>query len=255
MSEAAQTASIRGGPWTPRRVVTAGVIGNVLEWYDFAVYGYFAPILATLFFPDGDRTLSLLAAFGAFAVGFLMRPVGAALFGHIGDRYGRARALLLSVALMAIPTVVMGLLPTYDSIGLAASLLIVLLRMCQGLAVGGEFTSSIVFLAEHAPPRRRGFFSSWAMFGATAGTMLGALVGAALSSTLSQEALAAWGWRVAFIAGIAVAVVGVILRRNMFDLPPVESAVSPVKRAFTEHFGPLIAEMQYLQRSYPGLSW
>src|SRR5690606_5311816 len=198
---------------TRKRVVTAGVIGNVLEWYDFSVYGFFAPILAEQFFPAGDRMVSLLAAFATFAVGFLMRPVGAALFGHIGDRYGRARALLLSIACMAIPTVLMGLLPTYASIGIAASIIMVLLRMCQGLAVGGEFTASIVFLAEHAPGRKRGFVTSFAIFGATAGTMLGGAVGAALSNAMSPEALASWGWRAAFISGIAVAIVGVIIRR------------------------------------------
>jgi MHS family proline/betaine transporter-like MFS transporter len=179
--------------------------------------------------------VSLLAAFGAFAVGFLMRPVGAAFFGHIGDRYGRARALLLSVAMMAIPTVLMGLLPTYATIGVAASLLIVLMRMLQGMAVGGEFTSSIVFLAEHAPPRRRGFFSSWAMFGATAGTMLGSAVGAVLTNVLGDEALAAWGWRAAFVSGIVVAVVGIVLRRNMLDTPAAATGASPVRIAFRDH--------------------
>src|SRR5688572_30331166 len=222
-------------PWTLRRVVTAGVIGNVLEWYDFAVYGFFAPILAAQFFPTGNRTTSLLAAFGTFAVGFLMRPVGAALFGHIGDRYGRARALLLSVALMAVPTVLMGLLPTYATIGIAAPLLLVLLRMCQGVAVGGEFTSSIVFLAENAPARRRGFFASFAMFGATTGTMLGSAVGGLLTNALSPEALATWGWRAAFVSGIAVAVVGVVIRRGMFDSPGPASVASPLKVAFRDH--------------------
>jgi MHS family proline/betaine transporter-like MFS transporter len=216
-------------------VVTAGVIGNVLEWYDFAVYGFFAPILAAQFFPSSDRMVSLLAAFGAFAVGFLMRPVGAVVFGHIGDRYGRARALLISVAMMAIPTVLMGLLPTYATIGVAASFLIVLLRMFQGMAVGGEFTSSIVFLAEHSPPRRRGFFASWAMFAATTGTMLGSAVGAAMSNLMSPEALAAWGWRAAFISGILVAVVGIIIRRNMLDTPASVPEISPVRLAFRHH--------------------
>ena len=222
-------------PWTLRRVVTAGVIGNVLEWYDFAVYGFFAPILAAQFFPAGDRMVSLLAAFGAFAVGFLMRPVGAALFGHIGDRYGRARALLISVAMMAVPTVLMGLLPTYETIGIGASLLIVLMRMFQGIAVGGEFTSSIVFLAEHSPTGRRGFFASFAMFGATTGTMLGSAVGGLLTNVLSPEALASWGWRAAFVSGIVVAVVGIIIRRGMFDAPAVAPEVSPLKLAFRAH--------------------
>lgn len=236
MGTTAQSNSNNTTTWSLRRVLTAGVIGNVLEWYDFAVYGFFAPVLAEQFFPSGDRMVSLLAAFGAFAVGFLMRPVGAVLFGHIGDRYGRARALLISIAMMAIPTVSMGLLPTYASIGVAASLLIVLLRMLQGMAVGGEFTSSIVFLAEHSPPERRGFFSSWAMFAATTGTMLGAAAGAALSNLLEPEQLSAWGWRAAFISGMVVAVVGIIIRRNMYDTPAAAPEVSPVRLAFRHHF-------------------
>lgn len=226
--------------WSLRRILTAGVIGNVLEWYDFAVYGFFAPILAEQFFPGEDRMVSLLAAFGAFAVGFLMRPVGAVFFGHIGDRYGRARALLLSIAMMAVPTVMMGLLPTYQSIGVTAAFLIVLLRMLQGMAVGGEFTSSIVFLAEHSPAQHRGFFSSWAMFAATAGTMLGSAVGAGLSRLLSPEALSTWGWRVAFVSGIAVAVVGVIIRRNMSETATHAAGFSPVRLAFTQHLGEVL---------------
>src|SRR5512143_1778749 len=230
-----EAGAASAAPWTLRRVVTAGVIGNVLEWYDFAVYGFFAPILAAKFFPAADPRVSLLAAFGAFAVGFLMRPVGAALFGHIGDRYGRARALLFSVAMMAVPTVLMGLLPTYDTIGIAASVLIVVLRMCQGIAVGGEFTASIVFLAENAPARRRGFFASFSMFGATTGTMLGSAIGALLTNAMSAEALATWGWRAAFVSGIVVAVVGIIIRRGMFDSPGKAAVASPLPVAFREH--------------------
>lgn len=230
-----ETSATRASPWTLRRVVTAGVIGNVLEWYDFAVYGFFAPVLAAQFFPAADPRVSLLASFAAFAVGFLMRPVGAAIFGHIGDRYGRARALLFSIATMAVPTVLMGLLPTYETIGISASVLIVALRMCQGIAVGGEFTASIVFLAENAPPRRRGFFASFSMFGATTGTMLGSAVGGLLTSVLSAEALASWGWRAAFVSGIAVAVVGVVIRRGMFDSPGKAAIASPLAVAFRDH--------------------
>jgi MHS family proline/betaine transporter-like MFS transporter len=221
--------------WSLRRIVTAGVIGNVLEWYDFAVYGYFAATLGALFFPATDPASQTLAAFATYAVGFLMRPVGAALFGHIGDRYGRARALVISIALMAIPTVLMGLLPTYASIGIAAPLLMVVLRMAQGLAVGGEFTSSMVFIAENSPQRRRGFFTSFSMFGATAGTLLGSVVGATLVSALSAEALASWGWRAAFASGIVVAVVGVAIRRGVLDKPSGPTEKAPLKRAFREH--------------------
>jgi MHS family proline/betaine transporter-like MFS transporter len=221
--------------WSLRRVVTAAVIGNVLEWYDFAVYGFFAPILAAQFFPSTDRVVSLLSAFATFAVGFLMRPVGAALFGYVGDRHGRARALLMSIAMMAIPTVLMGLLPTYQAVGIAASFLIVLLRMLQGMAVGGEFTASIVFLAENSPAKRRGFFASFAMFGATAGTMLGSAVGGLLTRLLSAEQLSSWGWRAAFVSGILVAIVGVVLRRNMLESPARPPSLSPLKLAFRDH--------------------
>ncbi|MFH1299939.1 MAG: MFS transporter, partial [Planctomycetota bacterium] len=149
------------------RVLAAGFIGNILEWYDFAVYGFFAPTIGKLFFPSDNPTTSLIAAFGAFAAGFLMRPVGAVLFGHIGDRVGRKKALMLSVMMMAVPTLLVGVLPTHAQIGVSAAVLMVLLRMIQGVSVGGEYTSSFVFLVEHAPPHRRAFFGSWSMIGAT----------------------------------------------------------------------------------------
>ena len=222
--------------WSRGHTITAGIAGNILEWYDFAVYGFFAPIIARQFFPSEDPTISLIAAFGAFAAGFLMRPVGAALFGHIGDRFGRGRSLVLSVMLMAIPTFLIGLLPNYESIGMAAAVLMVLLRMAQGVAVGGEYTSSIVFLAEKAPEGRRAFFSSWAMFGATGGIMLGSAVGAGLTNFLGDAALAEWGWRVAFLGGIAVALVGDLIRRGMTEEDQGEPEPSPIKTAFTQHW-------------------
>jgi len=142
---------------------------------------------------------------------------------------------MFSIAMMAIPTVLMGLLPTYETIGIAASVLIVALRMCQGIAVGGEFTASIVFLAENAPARRRGFFASFSMFGATTGTMLGSAIGALLTNVMSPDALASWGWRAAFISGIAVAVVGIVIRRGMFDSPSKTAVASPLTVAFRDH--------------------
>jgi len=222
--------------WSQGHTITAGIAGNVLEWYDFAVYGFFAPIIARQFFPSEDPTVSLIATFGAFAAGFLMRPVGAALFGHIGDRFGRGRSLILSVMLMAVPTFLIGLLPNYESIGMAAAVLMVLLRMAQGVAVGGEYTSSVVFLAEKAPAGRRAFFSSWAMFGATGGIMLGSAVGAGLTHLLGEAALAEWGWRVAFLGGIAVALVGYVIRRGMTDEDKIEPEASPIKTAFTQYW-------------------
>ena len=147
---------------TPR-VIAAGAIGNVLEWYDFAVYGYFAAAIGRAFFPQEDKVAQVLAAFGIFAVGFLMRPVGGAVIGHIGDRFGRRAALTFSVAAMAIPTFLVGVLPGYQTLGVAAPILLTLLRMIQGLSVGGEYTTSIVFMVEHAPPDRRGVIGAMAL--------------------------------------------------------------------------------------------
>ena len=203
-----------------RRVLAAGIGGNVMEWYDFAVYGYFARTIGRLYFPTESQTASLLAAFGVFAVGFLMRPLGAVIFGHIGDRVGRGPALLLSVIAMAVPTFAIGLLPTYAEIGAAASLLMLLCRILQGLAVGGEFTGSAVFLAETAEPGKRGQAAAWATFGAVAGILLGSAVGAAVMNALPLEQVVAWGWRVPFLFGVLVGGVGFLIRRRMpFDKP------------------------------------
>ena len=217
-----------------RKVIVAGVTGNVLEWYDFAVYGFFAPIIGRLFFPSDDPTVSLIASFGAFAAGFLMRPIGGIIFGFIGDKIGRKRALVLSVLLMAIPSGMIGILPDHATIGVSAAVLMVLMRMLQGIAVGGEYTSSIVYLAEHAPSKRRGFFTSWTLVGAVGGILLGSGVGALLSNLLPAEAVSDWGWRIAFLSGIAVGVVGLLIRRHLPEMPKTESndSANPIIDAF-----------------------
>ncbi len=218
-----------------RRVVTAGIVGNVMEWYDFAIYGFFARTIGQLYFPTDDPTSSLLAAYAVFAVGFLMRPLGAVLFGHIGDRVGRGPALLWSVVAMAIPTLIMGLLPTYAQIGMWAGVLMLICRMVQGLAVGGEYTSSAVFLAETAHPDRRGAASAWAPIGAVGGILLGSAVGAVVLNTLPLDQVVAWGWRIPFLFGVLVGVAGFILRRRMpFDKPAAAEGF-PLARAVREH--------------------
>lgn len=151
-----------------KTAVAAGVIGNIMEWYDFALYGYMASILATLFFPSDNTIASLLATYGVFAAGFVMRPLGSAFFGWLGDTISRSTAMLVSVAMMAIPTVVLGLLPTYESIGLAAPVLLVLVRLTQGLSVGGEFSSSVTYLVETSPVNKRGLSGSYANVGSIA---------------------------------------------------------------------------------------
>ena len=218
-----------------RRVVAAGIAGNVMEWYDFSIYGYFARTIGNLYFPTEDPGASLLAAFAVFAVGFLMRPLGAILFGYIGDRVGRGPALLWSVVAMAVPTFVIGILPTYAQIGITASLLMLLCRIMQGLAVGGEYTSSAVFLAETAHPQKRGAAAAWAPFGAVAGILLGSAVGAAILNAMTLEQVVAWGWRIPFLFGVVVGGVGFILRRRMpFDQPAAKHGF-PLLKALREH--------------------
>jgi MHS family proline/betaine transporter-like MFS transporter len=199
-----------------------GSVGNVLEWYDFALYGYFAPVLATLFFPGDSALASLLSTFGVFAIGFFARPLGAVLFGHVGDTCSRRTALVWSVMLMAVPTCLLGLLPTHDEIGVAAPLLLILLRLLQGLSVGGEFVGSMAFLVEHAPVGRRGYAGSWSEFSAQVGILLGSGTSALLAATLSHEALYAWGWRVPFLLGVLVALVAVYMRTGIEESPEFE---------------------------------
>lgn len=220
------------------RVLAAGIIGNVLEWYDFAVYGFFAPTIGKLFFPSADPTTSLIAAFGAFAAGFLMRPVGAVVFGHIGDRKGRKKGLLISVMMMAVPTFLVGALPTHAQIGISAAILMVLLRMLQGASVGGEYTTSFVFLVEHAPPNRRAFFGAWSMIGATTGIMLGSAIAALVNSLLTDEQLITWGWRLPFLAGVIVGFVGYFIRQGIPEQSVVKAnsdteAMSPLRDVWT----------------------
>lgn len=223
-----------------KRAVRATVVGNVLEWYDFAVYGYLAPIVGRLFFPSDDDWASLLAAFGVFAAGYLSRPLGGALFGHIGDKIGRKISLVVSILAMGAATVAIGLLPTYTDIGAAAAALLVALRILQGLSVGGEYTSSIVFVAEHAPKGRRGFYVAFAQLGAVGGIMLGSLLGALVSALLDPAEMSDWGWRLPFLFGGVIAVVGLVLRRQLTE-PPAVSALkkaesSPLILALRDHW-------------------
>src|SRR5215813_981461 len=212
-----------GRPSGMRRTVLAGMLGNAMEWYDYGLYGYLSPILATLFFPSRDPLTSLTATFGVFAAGFLMRPLGAVAFGHLGDRLGRKKALVISVGLMAVPTGLIGLLPTYAQAGSLAAVLLVVLRLLQGFSVGGEFTGSILFLVEHAPPARRGFIGSWAGFSTNAGCLLGSGVGALLVTVLGRQAVAEWAWRLPFLLGAVLGVAGLFLRLGVEETPRFQS--------------------------------
>lgn len=221
-----------------KKVIFAGMAGNLLEWFDFAIYGFFAVTIGKLFFPGEDPVAQVIAAFGVFAVGFLMRPIGGMLLGHIGDRHGRDLAMMISVAAMAIPTFLVGMLPTYATLGLAAPILLLLLRMIQGLSVGGEYTTSVIYMVEHAPAKRRGFVGSFAVLGSVGGMLLGSAVGAVLADILTPEQLESWGWRLPFFMGLLLGVAGLYLRRHSGESVQPNSAQtrSPLLIALRDHW-------------------
>ena len=210
-----------------RRLAIAGMAGNILEWYDFSIYGFFAYAIGENFFPSHSPATSLIDAFGVFAAGFLMRPLGALIFGHIGDHYGRQRALTLSVIAMAVPTVLIGALPTYAQIGVSAPVLLVVLRLVQGLSVGGEYTTSVVFLIEGSLTKRRGMMGAFGAAAAFMGVMLGSGVGAIVAATMSPAALAAWGWRLPFLAGSTLGIAGYFIRRELQNAGDVARIAPP----------------------------
>jgi len=219
-----------------RKARLAGVIGNVVEWYDFALYGYLAATIGQVFFPSGDPTASLLASYGVFAAGFVMRPLGATVFGWLGDTIGRARTMLFSVAMMAFPTVALGLLPGYDRLGLLAPVLLVAIRMIQGLSVGGEFSSSVTYMVETAPRTKRGQAGSWANVGSMTGMLIGSGGAALMTAMLSESALLDWGWRVPFLFGGVIGTVAIFLRRNLPKSPEFKAheATTPSRSPFVQ---------------------
>ncbi len=197
------------------RQVTAAVIGNALEWYDFIVYGFLASIIARLFFPSDNEYASLLMALATFGVGFFMRPVGGVLLGLYADRKGRKAAMQLIILLMTFSIALIAFAPDYAAIGLGAPLLIVVARMIQGFATGGEYASATAFLVECAPAHRRGLYGSWQLFGQCLAVFAGSGMGALVTHSLSPEALDSWGWRLPFVVGLLIGPVGLWMRRNM----------------------------------------
>ncbi len=202
-----------------KRAVTVAVVGNVLEWYDFAVYGFLAAIIGKNFFPSADETTQLLASFAVFGSGFLARPLGGIVIGRIGDVKGRRFALLLTIFLMAAGTVLMGLIPTYATIGLAGPLLILIARLMQGFSAGGEWGGSTAFIVEWAPEGKRGFYGAFQQCSVAGGVLLGSGITATLSTLLAPEAMEAWGWRVPFLLGSLLGPVGLYMRRNIDETP------------------------------------
>jgi MHS family proline/betaine transporter-like MFS transporter len=214
---------------TSLRNIASGAIGNTLEWYDFAIYGYFATSIGRLFFPKEDSVAQVLAAFGIFAIGYVMRPLGGVIIGYIGDRVSRRAALNVSIVAMASSTFVIGVLPGYATIGVAAPILLTACRMLQGLSVGGEYTTSLVFMVENAPRNRRGFNGALGCCGAVLGILLGSATGVLLAAFMSAEDLETWGWRIPFILGLVIGLAGIVLRRHVDDVSkPIADPENPL---------------------------
>ncbi|MEA1013119.1 MFS transporter [Sphingosinicella sp. LY1275] len=224
-----------------RRVVMASLIGTTIEWYDFFLYGSAAALVFNkLFFPEYDPLTGTLLAFATYALGFLARPVGGIVFGHYGDRIGRKRLLMLSLILMGVATVLIGLLPTYNQIGIWAPIALIALRLVQGFAVGGEWGGAVLMAAEHGDAARRGFWASWPQAGVPAGNLLAAAVLALMAGLQSEAEFLAWGWRIPFLLSALLVVVGWYIRNKvaeprMFE-EAIEQAEAPPKLPAIEVF-------------------
>ncbi|MGH8780613.1 MFS transporter [Paraburkholderia sp.] len=228
---AAGAAVPRQSAW---RTVAAASVGNALEWFDLVVYGFFAVIISKLFFPAGNDAVSLLLTLGTFGVSFFMRPLGAIVLGAYADRAGRKAALTLSILLMMIGTLIIAILPTYATIGVAAPVILVTARLIQGFSAGGEFGSATAFLAEHVPARR-GFFASWQVASQGLTTLLAAGFGAVLTGGLSPAQMAAWGWRVPFFFGLLIGPVAWYIRTKLDETPEflaAETTDTPLRDTF-----------------------
>jgi MFS transporter, MHS family, proline/betaine transporter len=201
------------------RVAVAASLGHIVEYYDFAIYALLASVLAPIFFPSGDRTASLLSTFAVFGVAYLVRPLGGLIFGHLADKVGRRNTLATVILLMSGATAAVGVLPTHASIGSAAPALLVVCRSLQGLSTGGEYGGSASFVAEHAPGRRRGFYTSWIIGSTGIGLTMGALAGLVITSLLPHAAVDSWGWRVPFLIALPLGLVGGYLRLKLDESP------------------------------------
>ncbi|WP_153505489.1 MFS transporter [Cumulibacter manganitolerans] len=205
-----------GRPDMARRATVTAMIGTVIEWFDFMIFALLAAgLFANLFFPGDDPTLSTLSSLATFTVGFIARPLGSLIFGHIGDRYGRRTVLLWSMVLMGAATAAIGLIPVYSTAGVRAPILLVALRIIQGLALGGEFAGAAAMIVEHAPPKKRAFLAGFVSYSAGIGYLLGLGVIFGLQAIMSKAQFASWGWRIAFLISVVLIGVAIYLRRSI----------------------------------------
>ncbi|MGI4776259.1 MAG: MFS transporter [Janthinobacterium lividum] len=226
-----------------RKLILSSGIANTFEWYDYVLFGHFAQIIGQKFFPDTDPDASLLKTFLVFAVGYLMRPIGGIVFGVIGDKFGRRYALSASVICMSFPTALIGILPTYDDIGLPATIMMILIRMLQGLSMGGALTGSVSFIIEHTTKERRGIIGSVPMASICIGILLGSAVSYYVRRVLSAAQFDDWGWRIPFLIGIFIFFAGIYIKKNTEETPLFKEMInkggiirSPLKEAFTTYW-------------------
>lgn len=231
-----------------KRVVVASMAGTVVEWYEFFLYATAATLVFNkIFFPESANELdNIIKAFLTYAVGFIARPIGGIVFGHFGDKYGRKHLLQVAIVLVGVTTFLMGCLPTFDMIGYAAPILLVVLRFFQGFAVGGEWGGAVLLVAEHAPDKERGFWSSWPQAAVPAGNLLATVVLLVLSYTLSEEAFLAWGWRIGFWLSVVIVAVGYYVRTRISDAPIFQEAKAELEQNAEAGYG--VAEVF---RRYP----
>ncbi|MGH9370757.1 MAG: MFS transporter, partial [Vicinamibacterales bacterium] len=223
------------------QVIAASSVGTMIEWYDFYIFGSLASVISPLFYPSGNNTLALIAYLSTFAVGFVVRPFGALFFGRIGDLVGRKYAFLVTLIIMGGATALIGVLPTYASIGVVAPIMLLLIRILQGLALGGEYGGAAVYVAEHVPDGQRGFYTSFIQITATLGLFLSLAVILVVQNLMSAEAFRAWGWRVPFLISIVLVAVSLYIRLRMKESPIFEriksagaTSAKPLKEAFTQ---------------------
>ena len=223
------------------QVIAASAVGTMIEWYDFYIFGSLAVTIAPLFYPEGNNTLALIAYLSTFAVGFVVRPFGALFFGRIGDLVGRKYAFLVTLLIMGGATALIGFLPTYATIGIAAPIILLLIRVLQGLALGGEYGGAAVYVAEHVPDERRGFYTSFIQITATLGLFVSLIVILLIQNAMSREAFSSWGWRVPFLISIFLLGISVYIRLRMKESPIFQQIKSagmtsskPLIEAFTK---------------------
>ncbi|MDO3400414.1 MFS transporter [Mycolicibacterium neoaurum] len=226
-----------------RKAIIAACIGNFLEWYEFVLYGYFAGIFSVLFFVDDDPAVAVMLTFLVFGISFVVRPLGGILFGYIGDRYGRKVTLSAIILTISLATALMAVVPPYASIGIAAPVLILLLRCLQGLSAGGEWMGAAAYVVESAPAHRRAFYGSWQTITITLGMFTAALTSLILSAMLDGEQLRSWGWRIPFLAALPMGLIGLYMRLRLEESAEFEAMSqsarrekSPLRRAVTENW-------------------